>query len=481
VEIGMAIAEGFVQSVAVAWAIQTRAMSEIFIEVAIILLLVLINGVFAMTEIAVVSSRKARLKQMADQGDARARTAFELADSPNRFLGTVQVGITMVGVLAGAFGGATIARKVAHELSEIALLAPYANAIGIGVVVLAITYLSLVLGELVPKRLALNNPEGISRVMAGMMNRLAHLAYPLVRVLGASTDLVLRLMGHQPNSRPLITEDEVKLLLAEGLASGVFQKAESEMVEGVLKLDRLPVREIMTPRPKIIWINQEEPHDAIWHKIVASSHSHFPVYDGHRDNIVGVISVKSIYANLAAGIAAKTRDLMVKPLIVPESQMAIQLLESFKVSGRHLALVANEFGSIAGLVSLHDVMEAVMGDFPSQDQRLQPEARHREDGTWLIDALIDFEEVQRLLPQFLIPPEEPRDYQTLAGFIVRSFGRVPKEGETLEVSGHVFEIIDMDRHRVDKVLVIPPGVAEQPLTHKPPHNPAPPSTPPVQA
>jgi putative hemolysin len=448
-------------------------MREMAFEFAIILLLILINGMFAMTEIAVVSSRKSRLKRMADQGDARARAAFELSESPNRFLSTVQVGITMVGVMAGAFGGATIARKVAIELNEIPALAPYAGAIGIGLVVVVITYLSLVLGELVPKRLALGNPEGISRLMAGLMNRLASLASPVVRLLGASTELVLRLLGHKPENRPLISEEEIKLLLAEGLASGVFQKAESDMVEGVLKLDQLPVREIMTPRPKIIWINKDDPHDAIWHKIVASSHSHFPVYDGTRDNIVGIVSVKAIYANLAAGIVTRTTDLMVKPLIVPESQMAIQLLETFKQSGRHLALVANEFGAIVGLVSLHDVMEAIMGDFPSQDQRMQPEARRRDDGTWLIDALIDFENVQSLLPEFRLPPGEERDYQTLAGFIVKRLGRVPKEGEILEVSDHVFEIIDMDRHRVDKVLVIPPGVSEQPLTHKPARPPGP--------
>jgi putative hemolysin len=453
------------------------AMSEILFEAAIILLLILINGVFAMTEIAVVSSRKSRLKRMAEQGDTRARAALELADSPNRFLSTVQVGITMVGILAGAFGGATIARKLAIELTEVPLLSPYANVIGIGVVVICITYLSLVLGELVPKRLALSNPEGISRRMAGLMNQLSRMAYPLVRLLGASTDLILRLIGHQPTSKPPISEEEVNLLLAEGLATGVFQKAESEMVEGVLKLDRLPVREIMTPRPKIIWINRDEPHDGIWHKIVASSHSHFPVYDGTRDNVIGVISVKAIYANLAAGIPAKTRDLMIKPLIVPESQMAIQLLETFKQSGRHLALVADEFGSIVGLVSLHDVMEAIMGDFPSQDQRLQPEARHREDGTWLIDGLMDFDDVQRLLPHFHLPPDDQREYQTLAGFIVKSLGRVPKEGETLETSGHVFEIIDIDRHRVDKVLVIPPGVGEQPLTYRSARDPIPPTPP----
>jgi putative hemolysin len=448
-------------------------MSEIFFEALIILSLILINGLFAMTEIAVVTSRKSRLKRLADLGDARAQAAFELAEAPNRFLSTVQVGITLVGVLAGAFGGATIARKISLTLSDVAVLAPYANAIGIGVVVVTITYLSLVVGELVPKRLALGNPEGISRLMAGFMKRIATLASPVVWLLGASTDLILRLLGHKADTRQVVSEEEVKVLLAEGIAAGVFLKAESEMVESVMKLDRLPVRDIMTPRPKIIWIDQDEPHDAIWHKIVASSHSHFPVYEGNRDNTVGLVSVKAIYANLAAGIPARTSDLMVKPFIVPETQTAIQLLESFKQSGRHLALVANEFGSIVGLVSLHDVMEAVMGDFPSQDQRMMPEARRRDDGTWLVDAMIDFDDVRRLLPEFKLPPED-RDYQTLAGFIVKRMGRVPREGETLEVCRHVFEIIDMDRHRIDKVLVLPPGIAERPLTRKPlkesPHN-----------
>lgn len=438
-------------------------MERFLIEATIILLLLLANGVFAMTELAVVSSRKTRLKTMAATGDKRAAAALALAESPNRILSTVQVGITLVGVLTGAFGGATLAREIAAVLEVMHLPPAYAHATGVGVVVLLITFFSLIIGELVPKRLALANPEGIARVMARPMSRLASLVSPAVKILGYSTDLVLRVLGLREQKEKPVTEDEVRMLIQEGRDAGVFQQAEARMVEGVLALDRLPVRELMTPRAKIIWINVDDSHDAIWHKIVVSGHTTFPVYQGQRDNVVGLISVKSIYANLAAGLPVSLKDLMTKPLIVPASLAAISLLETFKRSGRFHAVVADEFGGVLGLVSLHDVMEAVIGDFPSQDARLKPTAKRRDDGTWLVDAMIEIGDFRPLVPEFPLPSGGARTYHTFGGYVFEQLGRVPAEGDVFETQGFRVEVIDMDRNRVDKVLLIPLSNSSEPV------------------
>jgi len=424
------------------------------IEITIIIGLLLANGVFAMTELALVSARRTKLKRMADSGDAGAAMALELAQEPTRFLSTVQAGITLVGVLAGAFGGATVAQGIAAELREVPLLEPYAKGIGVAVVVLAISYLSMVIGELVPKRLALLNPESIARVMARPLNRLALLAHPMVRVLGVSTDLVLRLLGVKGTAQPRVTEEEVKILLEEGVQEGVFEVTERAMVESVLALDRLPVREIMTPRPKIIFINAQDSHEAVWHKIVVSGHSSFPVYEGNRDNVIGMVTVKSIYANVAAGLEVNLADLMVKPEVVPATQTVSQLLEAFKKTGRHVAMVADEFGGIVGMATLVDVLEAIAGDFPTQEERLRPHAIVREDGTCLVDGLMELGELEQSMPELRFPKEPTRGFDTLAGFVVSRLGRVPTEGETIDWLGHRFEVIDMDRHRVDKILVM---------------------------
>ncbi len=355
-------------------------MNQILFEVVVILLLLVGNGVFAMTEIAVVSARKGRLKRLAEDGDARAVSALALAESPNRFLATVQVGITLVGIFAGAFGGATIAAKLAEVIRTWDAVAPWANAIGFTVVVVLITYFSLVIGELVPKRLALGNPEGIALAMAGPMQKLSALANPVVHFLGVSTDALLRVLNIKPAQEAAVSEDEVKLLIREGMRAGVFLPTESAMVESVLALDRIPVRDLMTPRAKIIWINAADSHEAIWHKIVVSGHTTFPVYAGNRDQVLGVVSVKSIYANLAAGAAASVKDLMTPALVVPAAMSATTLLENFKQSGKHVALIADEFGGITGLVSLHDIMEAIIGELPSRDERARPRAVRRDDG-----------------------------------------------------------------------------------------------------
>ena len=308
-------------------------MNQVAFEVIVILLLLVANGVFAMAEIAVVSAKKARLRRLADQGNGTAKVALELAESPNRFLATVQIGITLVGIFAGAFGGATLAAKLAIPIGQVSFLAPYADKLAFGIVVAVITYFSLVLGELVPKRFGLSNPEGIAMAVAKPMNWLSRFAAPVVSLLSVSTEGLLRLLGFKQEKEVVVSEEEVRVMMQEGVRAGAFNKVESHIVHSALELDQLPVREIMTPRPKIIWLNQDDPHDQVWHKIVASAHSHFPVHAGNRDHTVGVVSVKAIYANLAAGVGVRIKDLMIPPLIVPESQTVLQLVETFKQGG----------------------------------------------------------------------------------------------------------------------------------------------------
>jgi len=436
-------------------------MNSILLELTIIALLLLANGVFAMMEIAVVSARKSRLRRLAETGDARAQAALELAESPNRFLATVQVGITLVGVLAAAFSGATLAAKLAEPMRQLQWLAPHADKAAFGVVVATLTYFTLIIGELVPKRLGLGNPEGIARLLARPMRGLSRFAAPLVWVLSCSTDGLMKLLRIKPEPEAVVTEEEIKLLVREGTRAGRFHPREPDMVEGVLALDRLPARELMTPRAKIIWINAADSHETIWHKIVVSGHTVFPVYEGTRDHVIGVVSIKSIYANLAAGITPRVRDLMTPALIVTASLTAAQLLEKFKETGRHVALVADEFGGISGLVSLHDILEAIIGELPSSGDRLKPTAKKRDDGCWLVDGMLDADEFEQLVPGFKLHPPAERGYQTFAGYIIKQMGHVPAEGECFNAHGYTVEVIDMDGHRVDKLLLMPvrPGTA----------------------
>jgi putative hemolysin len=447
-------------------------MGGVGIEIIILLCAFVANGVFAMAEIAVVSAKRPRLRRLAEQGATGAKAALELSESPNRFLSTVQIGITLVGVFTGAFGGATLAAKLAVPIGKIAVLQPYADKIAFGVVVAILTYFSLILGELVPKRFGLSRPEGIAMAVAGPMNWLSRAASPLVTFLSASTEGLLKLLGFKPEKEAVVSEEEVRVLMQEGVRAGAFNRVESQIVHSALELDQLPVREIMTPRPKVIWLNQDDPHELVWHKIVVSNHSHFPVHAGSRDHTIGTVSVKSIYAHLAANLPVRLKDLVVSPLVVPETQTVLQLVETFKTSGKHIALVTNEFGVIVGLVTLNDVMEAIVGEFPNQGERAKPEVKKRDDGTWLIDALIDLESVERALPGFQFPGEQRSTYQTLAGFVVKTLGRVPREGETFESQGYVFEVLDMDRHRVDKVLAIAPGNPAAQTLHRSKDGPA---------
>lgn len=429
-------------------------MSTILTEIFLIFLLLLANGVFAMTEIAVVSSRKARIKKLADEGSVKAQSALQLVEDPTRFLSTVQIGITLIGTLAGAVGGTRLADKLAVWLTgHYPALGGYAEWVSIFVVVGAITYFSLIIGELVPKRIGMNNPENKAIAMAAPMRALSRLALPFVWLLTVSTNAVLKLFGLGAEKEEPPSEEEVAHLLEQGTTAGVFHKAERAMVEGVLRLDEKPVTEIMTRRGKIVWLDVNDADDANWRKIVASGHSLFPVYEGTRDHVLGMVSVKALWANSAIGLKNNLRDHITQPLYVPHTINAVQLLETFKKSGKHLALVTDEFGSIEGIVTLIDVMEAIVGDLPEPGDRRTPGAIQRDDGSWLVDGAMDIEDFKRLFAISALPGEEDDDFKTVGGFLMDRLGHVPVESESVSWGGFKFEVVDMDRHRVDKVLL----------------------------
>jgi putative hemolysin len=436
-------------------------MSGISTELLILGLLLVASGLLAMAKIAMGSARRGRLKQLADEGDDGAQAALELGAKPERFLSTVQGIITLCSVLAGAIGGSTVADQVAVWLVRFPLLAPWADPIAFGGVVILITFFSLIIGGLIPKRIALSNPERLARLVAGPLEGIAQVVSPAIRLISAGTDLLLKPFGLTRHREPSVTDEEVNILIEQGLRAGVFHKAEKEMVEGVLGLDQLPVTAIMTPRPKIVFLNIDDSEEINWRKIVASGHSHFPVYQDNRDQVLGMVAVKALWAHSAIGIPTSLKNLLTPPLVVPETMNCIQLLETFKKSGRHTALVADEFGSIQGMVTLIDVLEAIVGDLPAQGQRDQPQAKQREDGSWLIDATLAINELKTILALGDLPQEAAADYQTLGGLVMTQFGRIPAAGDHFEWDGWRFEVVDMDRHRVDKVLVsrVPPPTA----------------------
>ncbi len=409
-----------------------------------------------MAEIAVVASRKARLKNMSDEGHPGARLALALADSPGKFLSTVQVGITFVGVLASALGGANIAEKLASAIATVPGLASYADYLALTAVVAAITYLSVTIGELVPKRIALNNPERIAAALARPMNGLAKAFSPLVNFLSLSSDSLMAALGIRKPKEAVVSEEEVRVLIDEGLSAGIFKKAEKEMVEGVFELDEQTAGDLMTPRARMIWLSLDDTDEENWRRIAGSGHSHFPVYQETRDNVVGMVSVKSLWANLSLAGRAELRALVTPPLYVPTAMPAGKLIEEFKKSGKHIALVVDEFGGLQGLVTLNDVMMAIVGNLPEREQRHDPKALRRQDGTWIIDAMLDIDESKKSLEiDDDLPSEDANRFSTLGGFILHQLGHIPREGEKFQWDRFEFEVIDMDRQRIDKVLVTP--------------------------
>ncbi len=428
-------------------------MSVIAFEVLLIILLVFANGIFAMSEMALVSARRTRLQQLANSGDSKALAALKLANAPDRFLSTVQIGITLVGILAGAFGGATIAEQIAGYVSRFPTLAPYGEAIGLAIVVLSITYLSLIFGELVPKRLALNNPERIASLVAQPMNLLSKIAAPFVSFLAVSSNVIFKILRVKPSDEPTVTEEEIKILIEQGTQAGVFEESEQDMLKSVFRLADRRISALMTPRLDIEWIDVNASPDKIRRKMAESHYSRFPVGEGSLDNVIGVVKAKDYF--LLQGEAASLQAVLKQPLFVPESRTALQTLEMFKSSHTHIALIIDEHGAVEGLVTTNDILEAIVGNIALPAGQADAYAVQREDGSWLLDGALPIDEFKDLFAISKLAKEGKGSYQTLAGFILMHLGRVPAAADHFESNGLRFEIMDMDANRVDKVLVAP--------------------------
>jgi putative hemolysin len=430
-------------------------MPSLMFEALVILLLIILNGVFAMSEIAVVSARKARLQQWAEAGDTKARAALELANAPNQFLSTVQIGITLIGILAGAFGGATIAKELDAWLGDIPLLAPYSRALSLALVVAITTYLSLIVGELVPKRLALNHPERLAAAIAGPMRLLSRVAYPVVHLLSLSTEFVLRMFGVKPSTEPPVTEEEIRVLVEQGTRAGMFEEAEREMVERVFRLGDRRVGAVMTPRTEIVWLDRDATPEEIRRTITESAHSRFLVAQESLDNVLGIIHAKDLLAQCLAAQSVDLTTPLQQPLYVPESMGALKVLELFKQTGTHIALAVDEYGGIQGLVTPNDLLEALVGDLPEAGEVGEPLALQREDGSWLLDGMLPVDEFKALFHLGFLPGQHQGVYNTLAGFVIMQLGRIPTAADSFEWGGLKIEVMDMDGNRVDKVLVVP--------------------------
>jgi len=420
----------------------------------ILSILILANGIFAMAELAVVSSRRSKLRQRAEAGDGGAKAAYELASSPSAFLSTVSVVITLIAILSGAMGGAVLAKPVAESLKALHVPEFIADPLSLGLVVLIITVASIIFGELLPKRLALAHSETIAARLSRPIQAVALGLGPIVRFLSWVTDTLAALFGVRSSGETVpVSDEELRHLLEQGKRAGVFSSTEQGMVERVLRLDEMRVEELMTPSIRIVWINADEAPDVTWRALVASGHSHFPVYRGSRENILGMVSVKALWANMAVGLPAAPADLATQALILPETIPALRALEQLQKARQRVALVSDEFGNITGILSLLDLLEAIVGELPSQEDRHKLRAIQREDGSWLVDATLPVEEFARDLgkPADYFPVDG--DFQTVGGFVVHRLAKIPKEGDHIEYRGHRYEVVDMDRHRLDKVLV----------------------------
>jgi len=430
--------------------------------VLILLFLIVVNAVFVLAEMAIVSSRKPRLQQWANEGNRGAAAALELSIHPDRFLSTTQIGITLIGILTGAFGERALTARVSAALQAYPQIASYSESIAFGIVVAAITYFSLVIGELVPKRLALLNPERFASFLAPPLSFLSRTTAPVVHLLSSSTRSILRIIGARQAEEPPVTEEEIKVMLEQGTEAGVFEEAEHDMMKSLLKLGDRTVDALMKPRREVVWLDLEDSSEENRRKMATSLYSRFPVAQGTLDNVIGIVQTKELLTRCLAGEKIDLKHAVKPPLFVPGALAALKLLEMFKKSRTHIALVVDEYGGVEGLVTLNDVMEDIVGDVASADMPTEKLAVQRADGSWLLDGKINIEDMKETLELADLPGEDSGSYNTLGGFVMMQVGRVPVTGDTFDAADYRFEVVDMDEKRVDKVLVsrVPPKEAE---------------------
>lgn len=422
-------------------------------ELLIILLLIAINGVLALTETAFVSARTARLMQLAEEGSRGAQTTLRLAEQPTTMLSAIQVGITLIGILAGAFGGATIAAGLADTLRANPTLAPHADTLAFALVVIFTTYLSVVVGELIPKRLALLYPEAAAVRLVPPIYTLSHAAAPIVRLLSLSTDAMLWLMGVRRSEEAPVSEEEIEAMVRQGVEAGVFEEVESAMVSGLFSLGDLRIAAVMTPRTEITWLDLDDPPEVNQQKLIDSHYSRLPVARGDLDHVAGLVRAKDLLRRCLQGEPFDLEASLLQAMYVPENATGAQALEQFKATGWHMALVLDEHGGIAGLVTLLDLTTEIVGEIGA------PQAVQRDDGSWLLDGLLPVDDVKEMFDIVALPDEDSAAYQTLGGLVMTALGRIPHAADSFVWGGLRFEVVDMDGRRVDKVLVqrVPPA------------------------
>ena len=412
---------------------------------------------------ALVSSNRRRLTRLAEDGSKGAKAALELLANPSKFLSTVQVGLTFGSIIAATFGGAPLAAHIKPylEASSWAWLHDNADLMSRTGVSFVIGSMTIVFAEIVPKRLGLSNPEALAVMLSRPMMLVSLLASPLVSTLGFFADIILRLFGRKRTPEDTMSEDELRMMVDQGMASGVLHAAEHRMVHGALSLDLITAERLMTPSNRVVWLNLDDTDEVNWRKVVASGHTWFPVFRGSPDRPLGVVSVKRLWANLSLAGSASIKDLLTEPPTVPPQCTGTHLLEKFRKDKIHIALVTDEFGRVRGVVSLNDVLESVVGELPNEGSPVaQPKPiRRREDGSWIVDAIVtldDFREATGIVGRF--PGEGTGRFTAISGFVMRTLGRIPNEGDRVEALGHIFEVVDMDGHRLDKILVMPKAV-----------------------
>jgi putative hemolysin len=416
-------------------------------EIIIILAIILLNTAFVLSEISVASSRKARLQQRINEGDRRANSVLQLIENPNLFLSTVQIGITMMEVFVGAVGGALLVAPMRALLATVPALTPYVDWLALVLVVVGITFVTLVLGELVPRRIALQDPERIAGLLAGPITIVSILFKPFVWLLGKITDFLLKLLGVQPGTEPPVTEEEIQLLIDQGTQAGVFEEAEHDMVEGVFSLADQRVYSLMTPRPDIVWLDIADSIEEIRQKLMQSNFSRFPVRQGSLDAIVGIVKARDLLVQSLNNEPIILKNLLKPAFFVPETMFASRALEVLKEKGTDMLLVIDEFGALQGLLTINDILEEIVGEMEMEE----PQATQRQDGSWLLDGMLEVDEFKEIFHLPVLPHED--EYETLSGFVMVSLGRVPQPTDRFEWHGLNFEVMDMDGRRVDKVLV----------------------------